>query len=70
MVAVLKTRIKEPNETYWKKLLRKIKYLNGTNKKYCTLSSDDLKVVKWYLGSSFVVYSDFKSHDRAIMSMG
>ena len=30
--AVLSTRVKEPNDTDWKKLARMIKYLNGKNK--------------------------------------
>ena len=47
-----------------------IKYLNGTKKKCLTLSADDLKVIKWYVGASFVVHPDFKSHTRGIMTMG
>ena len=46
-----------------------IKYLNGTNKKYLTLSVDDLKVVKYYADASFAVHPDFKSHTRAIITM-
>ena len=47
-----------------------IKYLNGTNKKYLTLSVDDLKVIKWYVDTSFAVHPDFKSHTGAIVTMG
>ena len=46
-----------------------IKYFNGENKNYLTLSSDDLKGVKWYVDVSFVVHPDFKSHTRALMTM-
>ena len=53
-----------------KKLVRMIKYLNGTNKKYLTLNSDDLKVVKWYVDASLAVCPDFKSHTGAIVTMG
>ena len=41
MIVVLSPRVKEPNDTDWQKLVRMIKYLNGTNKKYLTLSADD-----------------------------
>ena len=47
-----------------------IKYLNDTNKKHLTLSDDDLKVVKWYVETSFAVRHDLKSHTRAIITMG
>ena len=47
-----------------------IKYLNGTKKKYLTLSADDLRVVKWYVDASFAVHPDFKIHTGAIMTMG
>ena len=47
-----------------------IKYLNGTNKKYLTMSADDLKLVKWYVEASFTVHPDLKNHTGAIMTMG
>ena len=68
-VVVLSTRVKEPNQTYWEKLFRTIKYLNGTNKNYLTLSSYDLKVIKWYMDASFVVHPGFKSRTRAIVTI-
>ena len=33
------------------------------------MSADDLKVVKWYVGASFTVHPDFKSHTGVIMTM-
>ena len=69
-VAVLTTRVKEPNENDWKKLVRMIKYFNGTNKNYLTLSADNLKVIKWYVDTSFAVHPDFKSHTEVIITMG
>ena len=47
-----------------------IKYLNGTKKKYLTLSADYFKVTKWYVDASFVVHPDFNSHSGEIMTMG
>ena len=53
MVTVFPARVKEPNETSWKKLVRMIKYLNGTNKKYLNLSNDGFKVVLMLCGINF-----------------
>ena len=69
-ILVLCTRVKEPNESDWQKLIRLMKYLNGTRKKYLTLSADDLRVIKWYVDASFAVHPDFKSHTGAVMTMG
>ena len=38
-----------------------IKYLNGT-------IAYDLKVVKWYVDTSFVVYPFFKSHTGEVIN--
>jgi hypothetical protein len=43
--------------------------LNGTRKEYLTLSADDLRVVKWYVDTSFAVHPDFKSHTGAVMTL-
>ena len=47
-----------------------INYLNGSNKKYLTLSDNYLKVITWYVNTSFTVYPYFKIRIRAIMTMG
>ena len=47
-----------------------IEYFNGKKKEYATLIDDDLKVVKWYLETSFAVLPDFQGHTRANMDMG
>ena len=46
-----------------------IKYLNGTHKKYLTLSADYSKFVNWYLDKSFVVHPDLNIHAVYIMTM-
>ena len=69
-IAVLTTRVKEPNESDWQKLIRLMKYLNGTVDKVLTLKIDDITIIKWYVDASFAVHDDFKSHTGAIMTMG
>ena len=69
-VLMLSMEVKETNETDCQKLVRMITYLNGTKKKYLTLSADDLKVIKWYVDAIFAVHPYFKSRTGAIMTMG
>jgi hypothetical protein len=69
-ILVLCTRVKDPNQAEWEKLMRVMKYLNGTRNEYLTLSADNLRVVKWYLDASFAVHPDFKSHTGAVMMLG
>ena len=69
-VTLLCTRVRDPNEDDWKKLIRLLEYINGTRDDVLTLSADDLHVIKWYVDASFAVHADFKSHTGAIMSYG
>ena len=62
--------MKGPNESDWNKLVRMMKYLNGTRNERVTLSADSLHVIKWYVDASFAVHPDFKSHTGATMMMG
>ena len=69
-IAVLCTRVKSPNEADWAKLVRLMKYLNGTKSLNLTLSADNLHCIKWYVDASFAVHPDYKSHTGATMSYG
>jgi hypothetical protein len=69
-ILVLRTRVRDPNQVDWEKLMRVMKYLNGTKGENLTLSADNLRVVKWYVDTSFAVHPDFKSHTSAMMMLG
>ncbi len=69
-IAVLSTRVKQPNEDDWRKLHRLLKYINGTRKDKLILSADDLHVIKWYVDCAFAVHPDFKSHTGGNMTYG
>jgi hypothetical protein len=69
-IAVLCTRVKQPNESDWLKLIRLMKYLNGTRDDKLILSADKLNVVKWYVDTSFAVHPDFKSHTGGVLTLG
>jgi hypothetical protein len=61
-ITVLCTRVKDPNQADWKKLVRLMKYLNGTRKLRLTLGAGNLNCIKWSVDASFAVHPDFKSH--------
>jgi hypothetical protein len=67
-IAVLCTRVKEPNESDYTKLLRMMKYLNGTRHLRLILSAGNLHCIKWFVDASFAVHPDYKSHTGATMS--
>ena len=69
-IAVLCTRVQAPIESDWRKLIRLMKYLNGTRELVLRLGADNLNVVKWYVDASFAVHPDFKSHTGAVMTLG
>jgi hypothetical protein len=69
-ISVLCTRVRDLNQADWEKLMRVMKYFNGTKGENLTLSADGLRVVKWYVDASFAVHPDFKSHTGAMMTLG
>ena len=69
-VSFLCTRVKEPDQDDWKKLLRLLQCLRATRECIKTLSADDAKIVKWWADAAFAVHQDMKSHTGGVMSMG
>ena len=69
-IAVLCTRVKEPNEDDWRKLIKLLKYINNSKNDKLILSADDLHVIKWHVDAAFAVHPDFKSHTGGTMTYG
>ena len=69
-ITALSTRVRAPTTDDWKKLIRILKFLNGTKDDVLTLKVDDLHVMRWYVDASFAVHPDFKSHSGGVMTMG
>ena len=69
-IAVLCSRVKEPQQSDWSKLIHMLKYLNGKREDVLILSADNLQSIKWWVDASFAVHPDFKSHTGAVMLMG
>ena len=61
---------KEPNVSDWNKLIRMMKYLNGTQDMKLTLSAKNLQSIKWYVNASFAVHPDFRSQTIGSMTFG
>jgi hypothetical protein len=70
VIAALCTRTNDPNQDDWKKLIRLLKFVNGTRKDKLILSAENLHVLKWYVDSSFAVHPDFRSHTGGTFTYG
>jgi hypothetical protein len=69
-IAFLCTRVKEPTDDDWEKLMRLMFYLNGSKEEDLFLVVDDQHVIKWDVDASFAVHKDFRSHTGGAMSYG
>ena len=69
-IAFLTTRVSEPNEDDWRKLIKIMKFLKGTKESITTISMDDSNTIKWYVDAAFAVHKDLKSHTGAVMTLG
>ena len=69
-VAFLTTRVTEPDEDDWKKLVRLVKYLNGTKTLKLTLNASNSDECKWWVDASYAVHPNMRSHTGIAFSMG
>jgi hypothetical protein len=69
-IAFLTTRVKNPDEEDWEKLVRMMKFLKYSRKDVLTLQANGNCKLKWYTDASFAVHPDYKSPTGAIMTMG
>ena len=46
-----------------------MKYLNGTQDMKLTLSTKNLRSIKWYVDTSFAVHPDFRSQTGGTMTI-
>ena len=69
-VAFLSTRVREPDNDDWKKLLRMMQYLKSTRDLVLTLSADNTNILKWYVDASYAVHPNMRSHTGSVLTMG
>ena len=63
-----KRQVKKPTEKDFSKLIRMMKFLNGTKNKTLLFSADKgISMITWHIDASFAVHPDFWSHTGATM---
>jgi hypothetical protein len=68
--AFLCTRVKKPTEEDRQKMMKLLKYLNGTRHVKLTSQANNLNVLKRYVDAAFAVLHNFKSRTGAVLTMG
>ena len=69
-VNFLTTRISSPDIDDWNKLMRLLKYLNGTKEFGIALEVDNYIEVKGYIDASYGIHPDRKSHNGMTITLG
>ena len=70
VIGFLSSRVREPNEGDWKKLMKALGFLKGTVEDVLTLEADGTQSMSWYIDAAFAVHVDMKSHTGAVFTMG
>jgi len=69
-IAYLTTRVRNPNQDDWMKLVRMVQFLKQTKNDRLALRADGKRTLKWHVDAAFAVHPDYKSHTGAVMTMG
>jgi hypothetical protein len=69
-VSFLTTRVRQPDQDDWGKLVRVLRYLAGTKHMKLNLTIDDLNSIHWWVDASYGTHHDGKGHTGMMMSMG
>jgi hypothetical protein len=69
-ISFLTTRVKDPDEDEWKKLLRVLGYLADTLDYCLTLTCTGLDKLTWYIDGSYASHMDMKGQSGAVLVTG
>ena len=69
-ISFLTTRVREPDNDYWDKLVHIMKYIIGTMNLPLILSANGGVIVKWWIDGSFAVHPNIIGHTTGGLSMG
>jgi hypothetical protein len=69
-ITFLSSRVQEPNEGDWTKLVRVLVFLKTTKDDVLTLEADDTQTLTWYVDAAFAVHADMRSHTGSTFSLG
>jgi hypothetical protein len=64
-VALLTTRVREPDEDDWLKLKRLLRYIRGAIYMPLILRTESINVIKWWVDASFVTQDNCRGHTGA-----
>eukprot|EP00957_Ditylum_brightwellii_P057781 4381412-Ditylum_brightwellii.AAC.1 len=68
-IGFLSTRIQKPNESYRKKLLELLGFIEGIINNILTLEADDSQTLTLYVNAAFAVQQDTRSHTGAMFTI-
>jgi histone deacetylase 1/2 len=69
-VSFLVSRVQAPNKADWKKLVRLLKYLNGTKDMGIVLRPGATMQLEAYVDASYGIHADAKSHSALHLAVG
>ena len=69
-IAFMATRVTEPNEGDWKKLVKMMNFLKATKDEIPVMSCDNTNSIKWHVDAAFAVHKGMKSQTGATMTLG
>jgi hypothetical protein len=70
VISFLTTRVKQPNQEDWKKLVRLMQYLKSTKNEVLTLSTTTPIRANWYVDASFAVHQNMRSQTGYVLLFG
>ena len=69
-ISYLTTRVREPNQDDWLKLVHLMKYLRGTKDLPLILRADGTGMLKWFVDASHGVHANMRGHTGGGLTMG
>ena len=70
VISFLITRLIEPNNDDWAKLVHPIKYIRGTRNLPPIMSSNRSGIIKWWIDGSFAVHTNMRGNTDVDKSIG
>jgi hypothetical protein len=69
-ISFLTTRVEEPDDDDWKKLVQVMSHLKATVGLHLTLHCKELDKILWYIDGSYATHQDMKGQSGAVMMTG
>jgi len=69
-IAYLTTRVREPDQDDWSKLVHLMKYIRGTREMPLILSANGSGILKWWVDGSYGVHPNLRGHTGGGLSLG